>query len=263
MRKRSIIITGAAHGVGAACARRFAQEGEQLTLVDIDESAGQAITKEIESTHKEVAFVHADISSRLHVHNIMAEALESNERVDVLINASPVYHATPFLEISEEDFEKAVHSNLIGSFLINQTVAKQFLRQISKDETENPGAVSTVSPVNYSILNFSAINNYHTDPELMAFECAQAGLMQMSKGVAQALGAHTINVNTINIGPMRGEGNPKEDPSLTLERSVAPSDAANVAWFLASEEAAFVSGQTINVDGAQFTSISKPIKDDD
>ena len=84
MEGRSVIVTGAAAGVGAACVKRFAQAGDRIVIADQNEDKGKAFTGEMAETGADVTFVHADVSNRLHVHNIIAEALDAYGRIDVL-----------------------------------------------------------------------------------------------------------------------------------------------------------------------------------
>lgn len=258
MAKRSVIITGAAAGIGAACAEKFAHAGDNLILVDTDEDGGQAIAKRLSSDQNSISFVQADIASKLHVHNIIAEALETNGRVDALVHASVGYFAAPFLETGEEDLQKILNQNLVGTFLINQAVAKQMVRQI--DDAAGENAPSRNGGQNYAIVNVGTIDGVATQSDHVAFAASQGGLQQMTKGIALSLCPHSIRVNTVGVGIMRGEQNPLwgGQPVAPLERVGEPGEAANVAFFLTSEEASFVTGQTVFVDGGQLVRSSSP-----
>ena len=124
---RSVIITSAVGGVGEACARRFAQNGDRLVIADQDEEAGQALLADLRSAGAEAAFVHADVSNRLDVHNIIAEALDAFGGADILVHAMMAQLSAPFLETGEDDFERVIAANLRGAFLINQAAAKHFV----------------------------------------------------------------------------------------------------------------------------------------
>lgn len=250
MANRSVIITGAAEGIGAACAERFTQEGDNVILVDKDEEAGKELAERLKNeTGDNVTFVHADMSSRLHIHNVIAEALESFEKIDVLVHAAVTHYSAPFLETSEEDFQDVISQNLIGAFLINQAVAKQFIKQIDEVEPTERGFVK-----HQAIVNIGSVEGVTTQSDHIAFAASQGGLHQMSKGIALSLSPYGIRVNTIGAGPIRGEGEAvKHRGKITpLNRLGEPEDAANVAWFLTSEQASFVTGQTIFVDGGQL-----------
>lgn len=244
-----MIITGAAKGIGAACARRFAKEGDRLILVDTDEETGHQLAENLSAENEDISFVQADISSRLHVHNVIAEALESYEHIDVLINASITHFSSPFLETSEEDFARIIGHNLTGAFLINQAVARQLVRQIDQSDPTDRDFIHQ-----QAIVNMGSIEGVTTQSDHVAFAASQGGLHQLTKGIALSLSSYGIRVNAIGVGPVRGEGETRRnDESVApLDRLGEPEDAANVAWFLTSSEATFVTGQTIFVDGGQL-----------
>ena len=146
MANRSIIITGAARGVGAACARRFARASDKLVLADVDEEAGQAFTDELTAAGANAVFVHADVTNRLDVHNIIAEALDAHGRIDVLAHTVMEKFSASFLETSEEDFDRIVSANIRGAFLINQAVAKHFVKRSNSEDrpTTSPGVIVNI-----------------------------------------------------------------------------------------------------------------------
>ncbi len=248
MAKRSIIITGAAGGIGLACAKRFAEAGDHVVLVDTDEDAGAEALDALAEFDVNKTFVHADTSSRLDVHNVLAEALETNGGVDVLINAELVYFSADFLETSEEDFRRVVEQNLTAAFFINQAVAKQMVTQIKDADIQIEPATT------YGIINVGSVDSIATRADQVAFAASIGGLHQLSKSVALALSPHNIRVNTIGVGLIRGErGSSDAETSVPLDRVGEPSDVANMAFFLTSEDASFVTGQTVYVDGGQLT----------
>ena len=258
MANRSVIITGAGTGIGAACARRFFNGGDHLILVDNDENAGKAMAESLQAEQQRVTFVHTDITSRLNVHNVIAEALETNGHIDVLIHADVCHHSAPFLEVSEDDFRDIIQHNLVGAFLINQAVARQMIRQIEEADTPQPAAEP-----NQAIVNLGSVEGVATHRDHTAFAASQGGLHQLSKAIALSLSDYQLRVNTIGVGPIRGE-NKISDPSQSvapLKRLGEPEDVAEVAWFLTMPEASFVTGQTIFVDGGQLIQMRMPSSD--
>ena len=113
---RSVIITSAVRGVGEACVRRFAKNGDRLILADEDEEGGRALLKELQDSGAEAAFVHADVSNRLDVHNIIAEALDAYGGVDILVHAMMAQFSAPFLETSEDDLSALSRRICAGLF---------------------------------------------------------------------------------------------------------------------------------------------------
>lgn len=255
MSKRSVIITGAASAVGAACARRFAAAGDNLVLADPDEDAVKTLAEDLkESASGAVTFVHADTSRRLHVHNIIAEALDANGRVDVLAHMVMERFSASFLETKEDDFDRVIERNLRGAFLINQAAAKQFVKQASDEPThESQGA----------IVNIGSVEAVTVSADHVAFAASQGGLHQLSKAAALALSPHNIRVNAVGVGSIKGEmdkgSEPKQLSAATpLKRIGDPEEVAEVIFFLASDAASYVTGQTLYVDGGKLAQLDAP-----
>lgn len=249
---RSVIITGAAAGVGAACARKFAAAHDRLILADADENAGQAVANQLHEAGAEVTFVHANVTNRLHVHNIVAEALDAYERIDVLAHTVLEKFSAPFLETSEEDFERIVANNLRGAFLINQAVAKYFAKQAKKDTTEarTPGV----------IVNIGSVEAVTAAADHVAFAASQGGLQQLTKAVAMALSPYGVRANLVGVGAIKGEMDPsaqhkKLRDATPLKRLGDPEEVADVVFFLASDAASYVTGQCLYVDGGRLAHI--------
>lgn len=250
MANRSIIVTGAARGVGAACARRFAQAGDKLILADVNEGAGKAFADELASAGADVAFVHADVTNRLHVHNIIAEALDANGGIDVLAHTVVEHFSAGFLETSEEDFDRIVAANIRGAFLINQAVAKHFVkRSQSEERSESPGV----------IVNIGSDEAVTVAADHVAFAASQGGLHQLTKAVAIAMSPYGVRVNIVGVGAIKGEmaeGAKREieRDATPLRRIGDPEEVAEVVFFLSSDAASYVTGQSLYVDGGRLAS---------
>lgn len=250
MAGRSVVITGAAHGVGAACARRFAAAGDRLVLADTLEAPARALAQEIVEKGGEATFVLADVANRLHVHNILAEALDAYGRVDVLCHMSFEDYSAAFLDTSEEDFERVVSSNLRSAFLINQAAAKQFIRQ-----NEAPGEASAPG----AIVNLVSVEAVTAAPDHVAFAATQGGLLQMTKAVALALSPWGVRANAVGIGAIKSEladdaERKQMREAVPLKRLGDPEEVAETVFFLASPAASYITGQCVYIDGGRMIS---------
>lgn len=252
MTSRSVVITGAASPVGAACARRFAEAGDRLVLADVNEAAGKKITESLIDSGASATFVHADTAERLDVHNIIAEALDANGRIDVLAHTVMERFSAPFLETDEDDFDRVIGRNVRGAFLINQAAAKQFVKQANKNPEEKG-----------VIVNVGSVEAVTAAADHVAFATSQGGLHQLTKAVALALSPHHIRVNAVGVGAVKGDieqgVKPKRMRDMTpLKRIGDPEEVASVIFFLASEEASYVTGQSIYVDGGRLAQLDPP-----
>lgn len=256
MAGRSIVITGAAKGVGAACARRFAENGDRLVLADKDEDLGKQFTEELRATGAEATFVHADVTNRLHVHNIIAEALDAYGRIDVLAHTVMERYSAPFLKTSEEDFERVVAANMRGAFLVNQAVAKQFVKQA---ESGNAGDAPGV------IVNIGSVEAVTAAADHVAFAASQGGLQQLTKAVALAMSPHGVRANLVGLGGIKSEMAEDEDrnnarAATPLKRIGDPEEVAAVVFFLTDPASSYVTGQCVYVDGGRLAQYA-PTKD--
>lgn len=251
MAGRSIIITGAARGVGAACARRFAAEGDQLVLADENEDAGNSIADELRESGATVTFVHADISKRLDVHNIVAEAKDAYGRIDVLANTVMDGFSASFLETSEEDFERILNTNLRGAFLINQAVSKRLVKQ-QDDEAALRGGHG-------AIVNIGSVEAVTAGADHVAFAASQGGLHQLTRAIAIAMSPYGVRANLVGVGAIKGDEvdeGPSEDQrkATPLNRIGDPEEVAEAVFFLSSDAASYITGQTLYVDGGRLAS---------
>lgn len=247
MSGRSVIIAGAASAIGEACARRFAAAGDRLVLADTNEAAGKALAAELADKGGAV-FVAASAANRLMVHNIIAEALETYGRVDVLVNATLEVASADFLEMSEDAFDAMVSANLKGAFLLCQATARQFAKQIEQ---------SSDSEGDYAIVNLLSTEAVTAAPGRTAFAASQGGLQQLSKAAALALSPYGVRVNAVGIGAVNAEYMDEFDyksakSTVPMGRIGDPAEIAEAIFFLASPAASYITGQTLFVDGGRL-----------
>jgi glucose 1-dehydrogenase len=251
LQSRVALITGASQGIGAACARRFAHEGAVVMLVDIDAVQGAALARALNDERHDAAFVRADVSLKADVDAAVAATVARFGRIDVLVNNAGITHAAEFLEVEESDFDRVIAVNLKSMFLMSQAVARVMVKQSWPDR--GGGA----------IVNMSSVNALLAIPNQVPYVISKGGVNQLTKVAAIALAPHHIRVNAIGPGTILTEMARKavltndEARRRILSRSPLgrcgePEEIAAVAAFLASDDASYISGQTIYPDGGRL-----------
>lgn len=246
---KTAVVTGGAKGIGLACARRFLEQGARVIIADVDEKTGNKAEKSLAELG-DVRFVHCDVGDRLSVRNLMAATLDSFNSLDVLVNNAGIIHSDDFLDISEEDFDRVMQVNLKGAFLCGQAAARQMVDQI--EEGRAPG----------SIINMSSINAEVAIPSQVPYSISKGGVQQLTKVMALSLASRGIRVNAIGPGSINTDilaavNNDPEAKNRILSRTPMgrigeASEIASIAAFLASDDASYITGQTIYADGGRL-----------
>ena len=244
------IITGAARGIGFACAKRFAADGAKVVIADVDEDRGTEAAETLAAAGGDVRFVGCDVGERLDVRNLITATVEAHGRIDVLINNAGIVAAADFLELKEEDFDRVLRVNLKGAFLAGQAVARQLVAQV--EDGGQPG----------SIVNMSSINAVVGIPNQLPYSVSKGGMNQLTKVMALALAPHGIRVNAIGPGSIMTDMLAAVNSDEVARRRILsrtpmgrigkPEEIASVAAFLASDDASYVTGQTVYVDGGRL-----------
>jgi NAD(P)-dependent dehydrogenase (short-subunit alcohol dehydrogenase family) len=252
---RVFIVTGAANGIGFACARRLLEDGYRVVLADIDKAKGQQAIKEMGFGDDEALFVECDISKKLEVHNLIAESLSAFGGIDGLINNAGIVVKGGALDLTEDDFDRVIATNLRGSFLVSKAVANYFVSEIESREDR-----SRLTDRPYSIVNMSSINDTVAIPDYLAYTVSKGGLLQLTKSMALELAPYGIRVNAIGPGSVKtdmlsdvaGDGLEKIYSRTPLGRLALPDEIAGVAAFLLDEDSSYITGQCIYVDGGRL-----------
>jgi len=249
------VVTGGARGIGRAVAARLVRDGAHVVIADIDDEEGNAAAAEIGEGARTVepggaTFVHCDVGERLDVNKLVKLTLERHGAVDIAVCNAGIVHGADFLDFEEEDFERVLRVNLKGAFLVGQAAARQMVKQIEAGGA--PGA----------IVNMSSINAVVTIPNQLGYAVSKGGVAQLTRTMALALARHGIRVNAVGPGSImtdmlaavnEDEAARKRILSRTpLGRIGDPAEIAAVVAFLASDEASYVTGQTIYADGGRL-----------
>jgi len=248
------IVTGAARGIGLACAQRLLKDGHRVVISDIDAQTGRLALKTLGAAETKAIFVECDVSKKLEVHNLVAETLSAYGRIDGLINNAGIALKGGSLDLSETDFDRVLAVNLRGAFLVSKAVAQHMVEEI---EDRDDRSRLTERP--YSIVNMSSINDTVSIPDYLAYTVSKGGLLQMTKAMAIELAPYGIRVNAIGPGSVKtdmlgsviGDGLEKIQARTPLGRIAQPDEIAGVASFLVSEDASYITGQCIYVDGGR------------
>ncbi len=244
------IITGAAHGIGLACAQRLAEDGASVMLGDIDEKHGALAAEELRDAGHKAMFTSCDVSKRLEVQNMIKLTVSNFEHIDILINNAGIVHSADFLELAEEDFDRVLKVNLKGYFLCGQAAAKQMLKQVKSGG--KPG----------SIINMSSINAVFAIANQVPYSVSKGGINQLTKVMALSLAPHGIRVNAIGPGSIMTsmldavvndeQAKHKILSRTPLGRIGTAQEIASIAAFLSSDDASYITGQTIYADGGRL-----------
>ena len=243
---RSVIVTGAAQGIGLACARRFANDGAKVVIADIQSEKGEAAARSLRDAGGEATFVSCDVGDRAQVEALVAKTVEAYGGLDVMISNAAVLHPAGLLDLEEEDFDRVVRVNLKGFFLTGKAAAVQMVAQ-------GRGGV---------IINMSSIQAYVTNANLLAYAVCKGGVKQLTVAMALALAPEGIRVNAIGPGSIATDMVMQLISNEEARRTVMsrtpmgrlgePEEIAAVAAFLASDEASYITGETVVADGGRL-----------
>ena len=234
------MITGSAGGIGAAAARRLAQEDAQLILTDADEQGAQRLADELGECAS--ALKH-DVTSEQDWQTVLANALTAHGRVDVLLNNAGVFLATPLTDTSVEDFRRVMDVNVTGVFLGMRTLARTMIEQRAG-----------------SMINLSSVAGLTGPPFLTAYAASKWAVRGMSKVAAKELAQFGVRVNSLHPGQIDTDMNKhqrEKTPELIdklirgipLRRIGTPEEVAHAIAYLASDESVYVTGSELVIDG--------------
>lgn len=242
---RVAIVTGAARGLGLAIAKRFIEDGAKVMLSDIDEKVGAEAAKSLGAS-----FTACDVGDAKAVDALVKATVAKFGSLDILVNNAGIVSPADFLEVKEADFDRVLRVNVKGSFLTGQTAARQMVEQVKAGK--KPGA----------IINMSSVNSVVALPNHAPYAVSKGSVAQLTRVMALSLAPHGIRVNAIGPGSIATDmlASVAKDPALKrkllartpLQRIGRPEEIASIASFLASDDASYITGETIFADGGRL-----------
>lgn len=242
---RVAIVTGAANGIGAACARLLVASRARVALWDIDVAAATALAAELSADGSAARAFACDVSRKADVDAAMQGTLDAFGRIDALVNNAGVFRAADFLDITEEDWDAVLDVNLKGAFLVGQAAARAMAKT-------GGGAV----------VNMSSVNGVMAIPSIASYNASKGGIDQLTRVMALALASHRIRVNAVGPGTIATElarkavlGSAEAEKRIMSRTPIGrlgePEEVAGVVAFLLSDASAYMTGEIVYVDGGR------------
>jgi NAD(P)-dependent dehydrogenase (short-subunit alcohol dehydrogenase family) len=240
LKDKKAIVTGAGQGIGRGIALKLAQEGADVVIAEMNSDTGTQTVKEVEVLGRKAIFFSVDVANQKQVQAMVDQVLKAWERIDILINNAGFDRPGSLLKVKEEDWDAVLGVHLKGTLNCIQAVAPHMI--------ENGYG---------KIINLSSVWGKRGAVSEISYSSAKAGIIGLTKSVARELGRYQINVNAIlpgliltpTIAKMAEKYQKMIIENTPLKRVGQPEEVANVAAFLVSDEASFVTGALVEVSG--------------
>jgi NAD(P)-dependent dehydrogenase (short-subunit alcohol dehydrogenase family) len=269
---RIAIVTGSGQGIGKAVALRLAHEGADVVVADINQEKAQQTAQEIRALRRRAMAYGVDVASVAEIRRMVDSVAAEFGRIDILVNCAGVVQAKPFLEITEDDWDRILDVNLKGTTFCIQAVAAQMIRQVAAlGAGQAPEQVKMAGRADRSygkIVNFSSISGRHGRALQLHYAASKTAIISITQSAALALAPYNINVNAVApgviptgmweqidrecghiFGTKPGEAIGEFIEKIPLKRAGSAEDVAGAVAFLCSSDADYITGQTLNVDG--------------
>lgn len=240
LKGKVVIVTGSGQGIGRETALRFAQEGSTVVVAEINPSTGKRVTGELSDLGAEALFAQVDITDRQSVRKMVSTVKDRFGRIDVLVNNAGVIQDRTLKKMTDDDFDRVILVNLRGTFICTQEVATVMREQKS-------GVVLNATSVVALYGNFGQTN----------YVASKSGVIGMTRVWARELGKDGIRVNAVAPGfietdmlkDIPGDVIEAKVSKVPLKRMGQPAEVAAVYCFLASDDASYINGAILSVDG--------------
>lgn len=237
---KTAIVTGASRGIGAAIARKLCEAGANVALCSRSAEAVAAIADTLNSEEYTAISTAADISKKGDVEALIKTVLDRFSQIDILVNNAGITRDTLLMRLQDEDWDAVLQTNLTGTMYCTRAVMRPMLRQRSG-----------------RIINISSVIGIMGNPGQASYAAAKAGIIGFTKTIAREVGVRGITVNAIAPGfittdmtaQMPRQNQEQLRALIPLRRFGSPEDVADAVYFLASDAARYITGQTLHVDG--------------
>lgn len=240
LKDKKAIVTGAGQGIGRSIALKLAQEGADVAIAEMNSDTGNQTAKEVQALGRKALSVSVDVADQKQVQTMMNQLLKAWKRIDILVNNAGFDRPGSLLKVREEDWDAVMGVHLKGTLNCIQALAPHMI--------ENGYG---------KIINLSSVWGKRGAVSEISYSSAKAGIIGLTKSVARELGRYQINVNAIlpgliltpTIAKMAEKYQTMIIENTPLKRMGKPEEVANVAAFLASDEASFMTGAMVEVSG--------------
>ena len=246
--KKVSIVTGGGRGIGRAVCLALAREGSNVMVTDVVSQTAREVSEEIQSMGRRALFFEMDVSKSDQAKKMVAAALSSFGKIDILVNVAGIFFRSPIEDVSEQDWDKVVAVNLKGTFLCSQAVGKEMIKQGGG-----------------SIVNFASVAAHTPQINLGAYSPSKAGVLLLTKIMAVEWAKYNIRVNALSPGPIL---TPMTDSiynteklkkgrakAIPMDRFGTPEEVAKAVLFLVSDDASYITGHALSIDGGALDSM--------
>jgi NAD(P)-dependent dehydrogenase (short-subunit alcohol dehydrogenase family) len=248
LEKKVSIVTGGGQGIGKAICLTFAREGSDVLVTDIVPQTAKEVSEEIRAMGRRSLSFTMDVSDGNQAKEMVKTALAAFGRIDILVNVAGIFIKSPIEEVSEQDWDRVIAVNLKGTFLCSQAVGKEMIKQGGG-----------------SIVNFASVAGHTPQIYGAAYSPSKAAVVLLTKIMAVEWAKYNIRVNAVSPGPIT---TPMTDfvynteklrkgraKAIPLNRFGNPEEVAKAVLFLASDDASYITGHALAIDGGSLNSV--------
>jgi len=258
LKDKVALVTGSSSGIGKAIAIGLAKEGADVIInYHTNQSAAAEVSNTIKAMGRDSIFIQADVGKKKEANRLIEEGWKHFNKIDILVNNAGITLGKPFLEITEELWDKVIATNLKGAFFCSQILSKKWIK----------------NRIQGKIINVSSVNAFQVEPNCVHYNVSKGGMHALTRSLALELSPYNINVNEIAPGFISGTNIQPIEPlndthfveecirNIPLGRFGTPEECVGAVVLLASDEGRYIQGQTIIIDGgltiAQYGKIIK------